>query len=116
MCGFWKKNNKTKEANWIGHILSKKLPIKHVIEGKIGKRRRITRGRGRKCNLMDVLCTAILINVLSFNCSLYVLFHIIRYIIQVTNIVCIEYCQSLDVIPLLFIHVESEGSCGEDVC
>ena len=32
------------------------------------------------------------------------------------NIVCIEYCQSFDVIPLLFIHEESEGSCGEDVC
>jgi hypothetical protein len=33
--------NKTKEANWIGHILRRDCLLKHVIEGKIeGKRRR----------------------------------------------------------------------------
>jgi hypothetical protein len=45
---FVQKRNKTKEANWIGHILSKKFPLKQGTEGKIEKRRRITRGRGRK--------------------------------------------------------------------
>jgi len=46
MCGFWrKKNNKMKEANWIGHILSKKLPLKHVIEGKIKKEKNYERKR-----------------------------------------------------------------------
>jgi hypothetical protein len=44
----FRKNNETKEVNWIDHILSKKFPLKHVTEGKIEKRIRTGRGRGRK--------------------------------------------------------------------
>ena len=51
-----KKNNKSKEVNWIGHTFSKKFPLKQGTEGKIEKRSRITRGRGKKRKqLMDGL-------------------------------------------------------------
>jgi hypothetical protein len=38
---------KTMKANWIGHILCKNYPLKHVIEGKIEGSMEVTGRRGR---------------------------------------------------------------------
>jgi hypothetical protein len=45
-------HNKTKKANWIGHILHKNCLVKHIIEGKISGTRR--RERRRKQLLDDL--------------------------------------------------------------
>jgi hypothetical protein len=39
---------KRRKANWIGHILRRNCLLKHVIEGKIGGRIKMTGRRGRK--------------------------------------------------------------------
>jgi len=40
------------EANWIGHILCRNYILKHVIEGKIEGRRKVTGRRGRRSKLL----------------------------------------------------------------
>jgi hypothetical protein len=37
-----------REANWVGHILRRNCLIKHVIEGKIQRKIKVTGRRGRK--------------------------------------------------------------------
>jgi hypothetical protein len=45
-----------REANLIGHILRRNCLLKHVIEGKIERRREVKRGRGiRRKQLLDDL-------------------------------------------------------------
>jgi hypothetical protein len=39
---------KRRKANWIGHILRKKCPLKHVIEGKIEGKMEMTGRRVRR--------------------------------------------------------------------
>jgi len=38
-----------RKANWNGHILRRNCLLKHVIEGKIGRKIKVTGGRGRIC-------------------------------------------------------------------
>ena len=46
---------KRREANWIGHILSRTCLLKHIIEVKIGERTEITGRRGRRRKqLLDI--------------------------------------------------------------
>jgi hypothetical protein len=40
-----KNKNKTKKANWLGHVLSEKLHLKHGTEGKIKKEKKHERKR-----------------------------------------------------------------------
>jgi hypothetical protein len=47
---------KRRKANWIGHILRRNCPLKHVIEGKIEERIEMTEGRRKRHNqLLDDL-------------------------------------------------------------
>jgi hypothetical protein len=39
---------KRRKANWIGHILSRTCLLKHVIEGKLEGKTKITGRRGRR--------------------------------------------------------------------
>jgi len=46
---------KRRKANWIGHILRKNCFLKHIIEGKIGRRTEVTGRRGRRRKqLLDI--------------------------------------------------------------
>jgi hypothetical protein len=40
---------KRRKTKWIGHILCRKCPLKHVIEGRKERRIEVTRRRGRRC-------------------------------------------------------------------
>jgi hypothetical protein len=52
----YSKNNKKRNANWIGHILPRNCLLKHVFEGKIDHRIEVTGRRGRRRNqLLDDL-------------------------------------------------------------
>ena len=45
-----------RKANWIGHILRRNCLLKQVIEGKIKRKIKVTRRRGRRCKkLLDDL-------------------------------------------------------------
>jgi hypothetical protein len=45
---------KKKRTNWIGHILHRNCPLKHVIEGKIEGKIEVMGRRGRRCKqLLD---------------------------------------------------------------
>jgi len=45
---------KRRKANWIGHILRRNCPLKHVTEGKIEGRIEVTGRGGRRCKqLLD---------------------------------------------------------------
>jgi hypothetical protein len=39
---------KRRNANWIGHILHRNCVLKHVIEGKVERRIKVTERRGRR--------------------------------------------------------------------
>jgi hypothetical protein len=47
---------KNRKANWIGHIVRKNCPLKHITEGTIEGRIEVTGRRGRRCKqLLDDL-------------------------------------------------------------
>jgi hypothetical protein len=47
---------KTRKPRWIGHILHRICFLRHVVEERIGERKKVTgrRGRGRKKLLVDI--------------------------------------------------------------
>jgi hypothetical protein len=47
---------KTRKPRWIGHILHRNCFLRHVVEERIGRRKKVTgrRGRGRKKLLVDL--------------------------------------------------------------